>query len=99
MKKDNFQLRSCNSNCVRLRERIVEDNNFVEYGCELENVLGYKYDPIRDTIYLASSTVYDVTHRPQSPSKPVVTPIFNPTLPTLCLITRQVKAESYTQRR
>lgn len=57
MSAGNFDLRSCNSNCEELKAQMKKDGNFVEHGCELEKVLGYRYNPSRDTIQVASSSV------------------------------------------
>ena len=40
---------------------MIEDHNFVEHGCELEKVLGYKYSTLNDTIQLSGSHIdFDV---------------------------------------
>lgn len=57
MSAGNFDLRSCNSNCEELKAQMKKDGNFVEHGCELEKVLGYRYNYSRDTIQVASSSV------------------------------------------
>lgn len=50
MPQVNFNLRLWNTNCERLKSKMINDQNFVEYGCRLENVLGYKYSLLEDTL-------------------------------------------------
>ena len=61
MQKGNFELRSWNTNCEDLKQQMIEDHNFVEHGCELEKVLGYKYSTLNDTIQLSDAHIdFDV---------------------------------------
>ena len=61
MQQGNFELRSWNTNCGDLKQQMIEDHNFVEHGCKLEKVLGYKYSTLNDTIQLSDSHVdFDV---------------------------------------
>ena len=61
MQKGNFELRSWNTNCEDLKQQMIEDHNFVEHGCELEKVLGYKYSTLNDTIQFSDAhTDFDV---------------------------------------
>ena len=39
----NFELRSCNSNSIKIQKVMQSDGKFVEHGCEAEKVLGYNY--------------------------------------------------------
>ena len=49
----NFELRSCNTNSVKLKQIMIKDNKYVEHNCEYEKVLGYNYNPSKDTLQLA----------------------------------------------
>ena len=54
MQQGNFDLRSWNTNCEELKKQMIEDQNFVDHGCELEKVLGYKYSTLNDTIQISN---------------------------------------------
>ena len=53
MEEGNFHLRSWNTNSKELLNQLVADNTFVQHGCELEKVLGYKYSTSKDTLQLS----------------------------------------------
>ena len=36
---------------------MTEDQNFVEHGCELEKVLGYKYSTQNDTVQISNTQI------------------------------------------
>ena len=57
LKLGNFDLRSCNSNCEQLKKLIIKDNRTADHDCEFENVLGYKYNPNRDTLHISIKEV------------------------------------------
>ena len=59
MQKGNFDLRSWNTNNDELKQIMIKDNNFVEHGCELEKVLGYKYSTQNDTIQISSFQMWE----------------------------------------
>ena len=42
MEKGHFNLRSWNMNCEELKTLMIKDQKFLEHGCQLEKVLGYK---------------------------------------------------------
>ena len=57
MEKGNFDLRSWTTNCDILKEQLVRDKKYTDHGCELEKILGYKYNTKNDCMYLSSSEV------------------------------------------
>ena len=57
LKFGNLDLRSYNSNCEQLKKLMIKDNRIVEHGCKFENVLGYKYNPNRDTLHISNKEV------------------------------------------
>ena len=57
MSEGNFDLRSCNTNCNELKELMIKDKKYVEHGCDLEKVLGYKYNTKQDTIQISNSKI------------------------------------------
>ena len=57
MQKGNFDLRSWNTNNDELKNLMIEDKNFVEHGCQLEKVLGYKYSTENDTIQISNTQI------------------------------------------
>ena len=57
MSEGNFDLRSCNTNCNELKEIMIKDKKYVEHGCDLEKVLGYKYNTKNDTIQISNSNI------------------------------------------
>ena len=50
-----FTLRSWNTNCFELKEQMISDENYVDHGCDLEKVLGYRFSTERDSIQLSPS--------------------------------------------
>ena len=57
MEKGNFDLRSWNTNNETLKEEMIKDEKFVEHGCVLEKVLGYRYNTPNDTIQIAKPLI------------------------------------------
>merc|ERR1712030_155126 len=57
MSEGNFDLRSCNTNCNELKKLMIKDKKYVEHGCDLEKVLGYKYNTKQDTIQISNSKI------------------------------------------
>lgn len=57
MEEGNFCFRYFNTNCDDLKSRMIADGNYTEHGCQLENVLGYRYDPVRNTLPSAGSYI------------------------------------------
>ena len=51
--KGGFDLRSCNSNCERLKKQMKK----VQHASDVEKVLGYKYNPKRDTLQISNMEV------------------------------------------
>ena len=43
MLQGGFTLRSWNTNSDELKQQMIDDDNFIDHGCDLEKVLGYKY--------------------------------------------------------
>ena len=52
MKEGGFVLRSWNSNSSEFREVLKRENKFVEHNSNLEKVLGYKFDFVKDSLFL-----------------------------------------------
>ena len=57
MNQGNFALRSWNTNCEELKQELLDDQNLVEHGCDLEKVLGYNYSTSHDTMHIANITI------------------------------------------
>ena len=57
MEQGNFDLRSWNTNNAELKEEMIKDEKFVEHGCELEKVLGYRYNTPNDTIQISKPII------------------------------------------
>ena len=57
MGQGGFDLRSCNTNSEKLKQKMINDGKFVEHGCEYEKVLGYMYSPVKDVLRLAKSNI------------------------------------------
>ena len=57
MEKGHFNVRSRNTNCEELKTLMIKDQKFVENGCQLENVLGYKYSTLEDTLQISGSPI------------------------------------------
>ena len=55
-----FNLQSCNSNDSVLRDLMIKDNRYVKHGCQLDKVLGYKYDAISDIIKISQVTLNEL---------------------------------------
>ena len=36
---------------------MIKDDRIADHGCEFENVLGYKYNPNRDTLHISNKEV------------------------------------------
>ena len=49
--------RSWNRNFRKLKNLMIKDKKFVEHGCELEKVLGYKYSTLEDILQISGSSV------------------------------------------
>ena len=54
--KGGFDLSSCNSNCEQLKKQ-MKDNRIVQHASNVEKVLGYKYNPKRDTLQISNMEV------------------------------------------
>ena len=52
-----FTLRSWNTNSDELKQQMIEDDNFIDHGCDLEKVLGYKYSTSNDIIQLTERCI------------------------------------------
>ena len=52
--KGGFDLRSRNSNCERLKKQMKKDNRIVQHASDVEKVVGYKYNPKRDTLQISN---------------------------------------------
>ena len=48
-----FELRSCNTNNMTLKQLMLDDGRFITHGCKLDKVLGYRYSAESDTMCLA----------------------------------------------
>ncbi len=59
MQEGGFELRSWNSNSIELQNMFKKDNTFVEHGCDLEKILGYKYSTSNDTLQISECTFND----------------------------------------
>ena len=57
VEKGHFNLRSWNTNCEELKTLMIKDQKFVEHGCQLEKVLGYKYSTLEDTLQISGSPI------------------------------------------
>ena len=57
MEKGNFNLTSWNTNCRKHKNLTIKDKEFVEQGCKLEQVLGYKYSTLEDTLQISGSCI------------------------------------------
>ena len=57
MLQGGFTLRSWNTNSDELKQQMIEDDNFVDHGCDLEKVLGYKYSTSNDVIQLTERCI------------------------------------------
>ena len=55
LQQGNFELRSCNTNLNTLKQKMIEDDKYVEHGQKVEKVLGYKYDTEADLMFIGSS--------------------------------------------
>ena len=44
-------------NCEELKALMIKDEKFVEHGCQLEKVLGYKYSTLEDTLQISGSPI------------------------------------------
>ena len=55
LQQGNFELRSCNTNLNTLKQKMIEDDKYVEHGQKVEKVLGYKYDTESDLMFIGSS--------------------------------------------
>ena len=57
VEKGHFNLRSWNTNCEELKTLMIKEQKFVEHGCQLEKVLGYKYSTQEDTLQISGSPI------------------------------------------
>ena len=55
----NFNLRSCNTNDEQLRNTMIQDGRYVDHGCNQEKVLGYRYNPVTDSMQLAQAQIVE----------------------------------------
>ena len=55
----NFNLRSCNTNDEQLRNTMIQDGRYVDHGSNQEKVLGYRYNPVTDSMQLAQAQIVE----------------------------------------